>query len=99
MRRVKILEWFQGKKVDSDREGLFHQWINSYDRVGEKERASANAIVEFDDGSVEEISRELIMFIDPPPDDRIRISGDPGARFTSEEVMRIAKEAFDEAKE
>lgn len=80
MRRVRTFKWVERIKEDGgfekkyhekvfDRDGWFHTFGVSYDDTGNGVGNYSTAIIEFDDGTVEDFSVNDIQFFYPASDD------------------------------
>lgn len=69
MRKVKVLKYERKSgdnyysKVD-DGTALFHQWGINYEEFENGGASFSTAIIERDDGKVENIAAEMIVFVD-----------------------------------
>ena len=65
MRKVKIKRWL-GSKFENEfiSSGLFHKWGNNYEEFENGQGNYAIALVELEDGTVEEVLPKNIKFDD-----------------------------------
>lgn len=81
MRKVivyKIIDNPKHKKVEDGKgEAVFHKWGVSYDEFESGPGAFSTAIVEREDGSIENVPVESIKFITPEPEKKVAMYAAP----------------------